>query len=229
MHVSWFKKGDHVLDAGCGEGVLSLLMAQKGAHVTGMDISKPNVEAANQLKEKNQEKIQGSLEFLQADSENIPFADESFDYVVSNHVLEHVPDFDKGLSEVERVTKKKAFIAIPTCLNPCSISLLGMDNYWMIGKRTPFSIVLGILRVLFAFLTFQIGVDETYGGDKNNHHIFRFPWILKNKLKKTSLKLQSVEAQSIHLAYVDLNFNSLRKSPLFRYFGIGTLYISTKS
>ena len=40
------KPGDRVLDAGCGEGVLSWYLAEQGATVTAMDISRPNLENA---------------------------------------------------------------------------------------------------------------------------------------------------------------------------------------
>ena len=45
----------------------------------------------------------------------LPFEDESFDYIICNHVLEHIPDDKKALSELFRVLKPsgKAFISVP--------------------------------------------------------------------------------------------------------------------
>src|SRR5688572_15385694 len=46
------KPGETVLDAGCGEGVLAWYLAERGADVTAMDISKPNLENARAFLEK---------------------------------------------------------------------------------------------------------------------------------------------------------------------------------
>ena len=47
-----------------------------------------------------------SLEYRVIDIQNIPFEDESFDVVIANMMLYHVPDMNRGLSEVRRVLKK---------------------------------------------------------------------------------------------------------------------------
>lgn len=46
-----------------------------------------------------------NVQVLQADIQDIPFDDASFDAVIANHMLYHVPDLDKALSEVKRVLK----------------------------------------------------------------------------------------------------------------------------
>jgi SAM-dependent methyltransferase len=46
-----------------------------------------------------------NLTILEIDIQNIPFADGTFDFVIANHMLYHVPDLAKGLSEVKRVLK----------------------------------------------------------------------------------------------------------------------------
>jgi SAM-dependent methyltransferase len=44
--------------------------------------------------------------FLEADGENLPFSDKEFDYVICSHVLEHVENPEKFLSEQFRVAKR---------------------------------------------------------------------------------------------------------------------------
>jgi len=46
-----------------------------------------------------------NVEYMVIDIQNIPFEDDSFDVVIANMMLYHVPDIDKGLSEVRRVLK----------------------------------------------------------------------------------------------------------------------------
>jgi len=221
------KPGMKVLDAGCGEGVLSILMAKKGAIVTGVDFSLPNIESAIE-KAKKLDIEKGLLTFQVGDAENLPFDTNSFDCVVSNHVLEHLPDFDKGLQEIYRVTKKHAIIAVPTCLNPCSWALLGGDTYWKVSKRTIYAVPFGILRVLWALITRQIGVNEGYAGKKNLIHIFRFPWVSKQSIRKVGFNVVDYEAQSLAFPYINANLNNLRNSYFFRNLGIGTVYVLNK-
>ncbi len=59
-------------------------------------------EAKNNLAD-----IDHKFEFRQIDIQNIPFADDSFDMLMANHMLYHVPDIDKAISEVKRVLKPK--------------------------------------------------------------------------------------------------------------------------
>ncbi|MDR2438255.1 MAG: class I SAM-dependent methyltransferase, partial [Planctomycetaceae bacterium] len=49
------------------------------------------------------------------DITNICFESESYDYIVCNHVLEHIPDDHKALNELYRVLKKRgtAFLSVP--------------------------------------------------------------------------------------------------------------------
>jgi ubiquinone/menaquinone biosynthesis C-methylase UbiE len=219
--------GARVLDAGCGEGVLSILMRQRGALVTGVDYSAPNIEAARRYAEKAGLEGDG-LTFLQGDAEHLPFEDDAFDLVVSNHVLEHLPDFRQGAREIRRVTKGPALIGVPTCLNPSAWALLGGDTYWRLSKRSIYAVPFGLLRVAGALLTRQEGVNEGYGGSKDNIHIFRFPWVVEAILKEAGFRELRQEAQSIRLPYLPASCTHLSDRSPFKHFGIGTLYAAHK-
>lgn len=52
----------------------------------------------------------------QADLQNLPFDDESFDIVFASHVLEHVPDDNKALSEIRRILTKNGIAILPVPL-----------------------------------------------------------------------------------------------------------------
>ena len=229
VFVDLVPAGATVIDSGCGEGVLSVLLAQKGCTVTGVDLSEPNIEAAK--KYAAEQGVSDRCTFLVGDAEALPVPDKSFDYAVSSHVLEHVPDFTKGASELSRVTKQNAIIAIPTCLNLCSLVQLGGDKYWAISRRTPYAIFVGFLRVLFAFVTGKEGVNEGYAGRKDLVHILRFPWRGKTLIETGNLRVRSYQASSLVIPYVSwfvpLSKFLLKGShlPILRNFGYGTTYI----
>lgn len=87
---------DPVLDLGCGEGLFSSFMFP-GHEVIGMDISEMEVRRAREF---------GIHRLtLVADGCHLPFQDNSFGSVVSNCVIEHVPDLGALLCEVHRVLR----------------------------------------------------------------------------------------------------------------------------
>lgn len=222
--------GMKVLDAGCGEGTLSIMMAKKGAIVTGVDISRPNISNAKEYAKK-----EGiiNIDFSTADLESLPFEDNSFDLVVSSHVLEHLPDFDKGLKELMRVTKKTAIVAIPTILNPCSWVQVGGGMFWVKGIRSFAGFFVGLGKMILAFIALKEGVNESYVGS-DAPHIFRFPSEMYKKAQKYNFHIRSHEASSISLPYFDFLLPIIKKldkykhNKIFRSLGYGTTFIVDK-
>jgi len=96
-------KGKRCLDAGCGGGRGSILMAQCGAkEVIGVDFSSTNIESC---RKRAQQKGFTNLHFYQHSLTDLPFENESFDFVWCNGVLMHTIDPDKCLKEISRVLK----------------------------------------------------------------------------------------------------------------------------
>jgi len=99
------KKGHHVLDLGSGAGndcfVARSIVGEKGK-VTGIDFTEAMIEKAL---ENNQKLGYTNVEFIQGDIEAMPLPDDSFDVVISNCVLNLVPDKDKAFKEIYRVLK----------------------------------------------------------------------------------------------------------------------------
>ncbi len=99
------RPGDHVLDLGSGAGndcfVARTLTGETG-HVTGIDFTEPMLRKA----EENRKKLgYANVVFVYGDIEEIPLPDDSYDVVLSNCVLNLVPDKQKAFSEIFRVLK----------------------------------------------------------------------------------------------------------------------------
>lgn len=98
------EKLDHpVLDVGCGDGFLARV-AFGGNLEAGIDLDPQEVERA--VASKSYKKA------LCASATELPFPKGSFKTVVSNCVLEHIPDIDKALKEISRVLKPKGRLMI---------------------------------------------------------------------------------------------------------------------
>ncbi len=97
--------GMTILECGCGPGWLwrsSVAHIPANCHITLTDLSDGMVaEAKAALANTNAAEFQ----FETADLQELPYADNSFDIVVANHMLYHVPDLAQGLSEIRRVLK----------------------------------------------------------------------------------------------------------------------------
>ncbi|MBE2199290.1 MAG: class I SAM-dependent methyltransferase [Anaerolinea sp.] len=96
--------GDLVLECGCGPGWLwrdNLDRIPPNCHITLTDLSQGMVaEAKAALHETDHD-----FRFREVDAQQLPFATASFDVVVANHMLYHVPNIDQALSEIQRVLK----------------------------------------------------------------------------------------------------------------------------
>lgn len=104
------EKLQHVLDVGCGTGVVAVTAARGGANVVGLDLTPELLERANE----NAELAGVSIEFMEGDVENLPFDDASFDAVVSQFGHMFGPRHEVTISEMLRVLKPGGVIAFST-------------------------------------------------------------------------------------------------------------------
>lgn len=106
------KKGDAVLDLGSGAGndcfIVRSIVGANGK-VVGLDFTDEMLEKA---KINNQKAGFTNVNFVKGDIENIPLDADTFDVVISNCVLNLVPDKEKAFSEIKRVLKPNAHFCI---------------------------------------------------------------------------------------------------------------------
>ena len=114
--------GERVLDLGSGAGTDSLVAAQMvGEHgsVTGIDMTP---EMLTKARTAAAEMGAANVEFVESEAEQLPFPDESFDVVISNGVIDLIPDKDAVFAELFRVLGPdgRMQIADVTIQNPVS-------------------------------------------------------------------------------------------------------------
>ncbi|MEI3854146.1 MULTISPECIES: class I SAM-dependent methyltransferase [Ensifer] len=96
--------GDSVCDVGCGTGVLLKRIREANPEVkrlTGVDFAIDDAA-----------RIEG-VEYRAAMIEDLPFADGEFDTVVCTHVIEHILDYRKAISELRRIARRRLIIVVP--------------------------------------------------------------------------------------------------------------------
>ena len=108
--------GLDVLDVACGEGYGSALLASSAAKVIGADIAASAVEHARE-----QYARVTNLEFRQADCAALPFADASFDAVVTFETIEHITAQEAFLDEIRRVLRPDGLLIL-SCPNKAEYS-----------------------------------------------------------------------------------------------------------
>jgi SAM-dependent methyltransferase len=103
-HDTVYPAGSKVLEAGCGVGAQTVILARNSplAHITSIDISSESICLARQRAEK--EHIT-QVKFQQADIFNLPFEPESFDHIFVCFVLEHLPEPQPALIHLKKVLR----------------------------------------------------------------------------------------------------------------------------
>jgi arsenite methyltransferase len=99
------EQGEDVLDLGSGAGTDSLVAAQMvgtEGSVTGVDLTPEMIAKARASAARLDA---GNVEFVESEAEQLPFADASFDVVVSNGVIDLIPDKDAVFAELFRVLR----------------------------------------------------------------------------------------------------------------------------
>jgi ubiquinone biosynthesis O-methyltransferase len=107
--------GKSILEVGTGSGRFSIGYAKNTGRVVAVDSSESMLKVA-----RNRALRDGlGIHFLRADADNLPFKDGFFDIVLCVHVLNHIPDYQRTLSEISRMTKKKGkvIVSVPNLLS----------------------------------------------------------------------------------------------------------------
>jgi ubiquinone/menaquinone biosynthesis C-methylase UbiE len=96
-----------ILEIACGTGRFSVMLAERGADVVGLDIS---TEMLAQGREKARRAgVDGSVEFMRGDAARLPFPDDHFEVVLAMRFFHLADTPAKFLSEMRRVSRGQVF------------------------------------------------------------------------------------------------------------------------
>ena len=102
-HMKMDISGLTILDIGAGVGEIASYFATRNNVFT--------VDVENQLSEKAES---AGIKFVKVTNEKLPFEDESFDIIISNHVIEHVENSSLHIKEMERCLKRGGIVYFST-------------------------------------------------------------------------------------------------------------------
>lgn len=122
-------KNSIFLDAGCGNCAHSIRLANRGFFVQAIDFSEAVIEMARE--NVNAAGLEEKISIKQENILNLPFENETFNYILCWGVLMHIPDLDKAMVELTRVLKPGGTLVISelNMYTPHSIILRNIKRF----------------------------------------------------------------------------------------------------
>ncbi len=118
--------GLKVLEVACGLGGFVRAMARAGANVIGCDFSLRALQAARKKIASGEQTQAATL--AQADVQNLPFAADTFDLVVSCETIEHLPDDQKDKVDDQPFDRRQLFVQVKRKIRSAGWSILRTDG-----------------------------------------------------------------------------------------------------
>ena len=131
------KDGVQILDVGTGTAQIPIVMCKRNSSlkITAIDLAESMLTLGN--KNIQTARLEDSITLVKVDSKKMPYPDESFDQVVSNSIIHHIPNPLECFKEMIRVTKKDGLLFIRDLLRPFSIVELHNIVNLHAGDATP--------------------------------------------------------------------------------------------
>jgi len=125
------RRGEVLLDAGCGEGRHCFGAIERGARVVGLDLDLASLKKGSGALRFRGAELGRLGAMLQGDAFHLPFRDATFDKVICSEVMEHVHDFTGAARELARVLRPGglAAVTIPTATSEHLYLHLGDDYF----------------------------------------------------------------------------------------------------
>jgi ubiquinone/menaquinone biosynthesis C-methylase UbiE len=124
--------GARVLDVGTGTGRAAIVLARRGAEVTGVDASAEMLEVARE----RAAAAQVTITFDRGDAHALPFGDRSFDAAIALRVLMHTPGWRQCIAELCRVSRARVVFDYPSARSAAAIQAAMRRGAAALGRTT---------------------------------------------------------------------------------------------
>lgn len=157
--------GARILDAGCGTGMMTMALLktlQPGVKITAIDLSHSSLSTARKAS-KGRKSYGHNVSFTQADMLALPFADHSFDMIVTSGALEYVP-LNDGLGEIARVIAPGGYL-LHLPVQPTPVSRV-LEHLFQFKVHSPLDIAHQTNRFFNVVTYYRFPVLEPIGWTK---------------------------------------------------------------
>ena len=129
--------GVQILDVGTGTAQIPIEMCRRNSSlkITAIDLAESMLTLGN--KNIQTARLEDSITLDQVDSKKMPYSDDSFDQVISNSIIHHIPNPLECFKEMIRVTKRDGLLFIRDLLRPFSMVELQNIVNLHAGDATP--------------------------------------------------------------------------------------------
>lgn len=189
------KKGDKILDVGCGDGAIIDLILKKDVEdilITAVDYDE------NILKEvRDTFNIQTEdMNFVNADIRQLPFANDVFDQTICFHVIEHLESDDIKiiLKELLRVTKERLYLGFPN-----KYSLL---RIWEIVSVEG---IVGLFKKIVCYLNINKPLVISSPKYSKSKHVYYSSYFLKKLLRGFGYKTDKIKKVYLPIKFLDIS------------------------
>jgi len=112
-------KGPNVLDVGCSQGIVSILLGREGKNVLGIDLLEEAIEYASSTLEKEAEPTKELVSFVNANFITYPYGDRKFDTIIFGEILEHLTNPKDFLTHAKSLLTEdgKVIVTVPFGVN----------------------------------------------------------------------------------------------------------------
>ena len=208
-HDTLYPPGSHVLEAGCGVGAQTVILAAKNPDVrfTSIDISPSSLSCA---KEAVSQKGFGNVCFEVGDIFNPQFSEGAFDHVFVCFVLEHLSDPMNALSKLKRLIKPGGTITViegdhgSTYFHPHSDDAMKTVNCLVMAQKLAGGDS-NIGRSLYPLLR-EAGFDEVSVSPRMVYVDSSRPWLVEGFTRNTfTAMVEGVREKALDLKLIDEN------------------------
>ena len=177
--------GEHILDVGCSQGIVPILLAREGCNIVGVDTSDKAIKEAKSYLSNEPKHVQTRVSYLNSDFLACDFNGKLFDTIILSEILEHLVKPELFIETAATMLKPKGRVIITV---PFGI------NAFIDHKHTFY--LLEPLRMILEF--FSVAEIEFMGG-----------WVgivanKKDKKGKTGLRLNEVELGKLESAFYSI-------------------------